>query len=227
MIFRQLFDHESATYTYIIADKDSKDAVIIDPVIDQSERDIALIKELGLKLLWILETHLHADHITGAQRLRDAFGAKTGIGRGAGVACADRMLDQGDRIEFGRHEIRVAETPGHTGSCLSFIMLDRVFTGDALFVRGCGRTDFQSGSAEALYQSVTEKLFHLPDATLVYPAHDYKGHTVTTIGEEKKFNPRLSHGRDSFLTMMASLKLADPKKIHEAIPANLKCGKTH
>jgi sulfur dioxygenase len=226
LLFFQLFEKESSTYTYLLADSATKEAVIIDPVLETLERDLLLIEELGLKLSYILETHVHADHITSAGEIRRKTGAKIAVNSAYGLTCADRGLTDGDTISFGRHQLKVIHTPGHTKGCTSYHLGDRVFTGDALLVRGCGRTDFQGGSSETLFHSVREKLFTLPDETEVYPAHDYKGFTKTTIGAEKKFNPRLnlSLGQTEFLTIMANLKLQYPKKIDEAVPANLLCG---
>ncbi len=224
MIFRQLFDHETYTYTYLLADEASREAVIIDPVKEQLARDLKLINELGLKLRYALDTHVHADHITSAGDLREATGCETGVGIGGDVACADHALKDSDEIHFGRHTLRVMTTPGHTDSCLSFHVDNRVFSGDALFIRGTGRTDFQQGDAGLLYDSISNKLFTLPDDTVVYPGHDYRGNTVTTIAEEKQFNPRMNRSRDAFIEMMAALDLPDPKKIMEAVPANLACG---
>ena len=224
MIFRQLFDHETYTFTYLLADEASRDAIIIDPVKEQLSRDLKLIEELGLTLRYAFDTHVHADHITSAGALRDATECKTGVSIGGDVACADLALKDGDEIKFGSHTLHVLTTPGHTDSCLSFRVGNRVFSGDALFIRGTGRTDFQQGDAGRLYDSISNKLYTLPDDTLVYPGHDYRGNTMTTIGEEKQFNPRMKHSRDRFIEKMAALDLPDPKKIMEAVPANLACG---
>ena len=225
MLFRQLFDPETSTYTYLLADEKTRQAVIIDPVVEQTSRDLSLLDELGLRLVYMLETHVHADHVTGSGALRDATGAKTVVSRAAGVACADVPVNDGDRLQVGDIEIRVLSTPGHTDGCVSYLAADRVFTGDALPIRGTGRTDFQSGSAERLYHSITEKLFTLPSETLVFPGHDYKGRTVSTIGEELRFNPRLAgKSKEQFVRIMAELKLVPPKKIAESVPANLLCG---
>jgi glyoxylase-like metal-dependent hydrolase (beta-lactamase superfamily II) len=222
---RQLFDYETWTYTYLLADEVSKEAVIIDPVLTQIERDLQLISELGLKLKYSLDTHVHADHITAAGHLRDRTGCKTGLAAVNGVNCADIALNDGDRLSFGSHELEVVATPGHTAGCLSFYINGYVFTGDALFIRGCGRTDFQQGNSTQLYESITKHLFTLPDDTLVYPGHDYNGRTCSTIGEEKRFNPRLTLKQDQFVEFMKNLNLPDPKLIMEAVPSNKACGK--
>lgn len=226
MIFRQLYDKESSTYTYLLADEDSKEGLIIDSVKENLERDLQVISELGIKLLYTIETHIHADHITATKQISERTGAKTVAPQAAAVPCADILIKDGDTLNFGKHQLRAIYTPGHTNTCTSYLVEDRVFTGDALFVRGAGRTDFQSGSASALYASIRNKLYNLPDTTLVYPGHDYKGRTVTSIGEEKLFNPRINirTTEDDFVQTMSELKLANPQRIHEAVPANLKCG---
>jgi len=226
MLFRQLFDQATWTYTYLLADEASGEAVIIDAVDTQLERDIKLINELGLTLVYAFDTHVHADHITSIGDLREHFGCTTGISRHGQVACADLQLSEDDNFSFGQHHISVMETPGHTDGCLSFVSDNRVFCGDALLIRGCGRTDFQQGDAGTLFDSITKKLFTLPDDTLLYPGHDYKGMTCSTIMEEKLWNPRLKLGRDDFIMFMKNLDLANPKRIHEAVPANLACGKS-
>jgi glyoxylase-like metal-dependent hydrolase (beta-lactamase superfamily II)/rhodanese-related sulfurtransferase len=223
----QLFEAQSSTYTYIIFDPKSKEAAIIDPVLETVERDLALIKEMGLKLKYVLDTHVHADHITGAGELRRLTQAKTAISKQAKVSCCDLPLEDGEELLIGDLKIKAISTPGHTDGCMSFYFEGHVFTGDALLIRGCGRTDFQQGSSETLYHSVTQKLYKLPDDTIVYPGHDYRGFTRSTIGLEKQFNPRLNVNvsKESFIKTMAELKLAYPKKIHEALPANMACGK--
>lgn len=227
MLFHQLFDAESSTYTYLLADRVSKEAILIDPVLDQIERDLKLLADYGLTLKYIVDTHVHADHITAADALRSRLGAKTCVSHLAGLKCVDLPLKEGDRLGFGGFELKVLETPGHTPCSISLVTGDRVFTGDTLLIRGCGRTDFQSGSAEALYANVREKLFQLPIDTLVYPGHDYKGQTSSSIAMEKRLNPRLKDGisLSEFVDLMSNLGLAAPKKIHEALPANLACGK--
>lgn len=227
LIFQQLFESESSTFTYILADRDTREAVMIDPVLEKVDRDLQLIKELDLKLLYILETHVHADHITGAGKIADATGAQIALSAEANIEGSFKALKDGDVIRFGQHEIKVLTTPGHTNSCLCFLMSDRVFTGDTLMIRANGRTDFQEGSAKNLYENVRSKLFVLPDETLVYPAHDYKGFTSSTIGDEKKHNVRLNQQRklEDFVQIMADLKLPPPKKLDVAVPANLKLGR--
>lgn len=226
IIFYQLFESESSTYTYLIADKTSKEAALIDPVLNTVDRDLKLIQELGLRLMYVLDTHVHADHITGAGEIRKRTQAKTGVSIDSGVDCVDIPLEDGQELTLGQKKIKVLATPGHTNTCLSFYLEGMVFTGDTLLIRGTGRTDFQQGSSERLYESVHNKLFTLPGDTLVYPGHDYRGQTHSTIELEKQYNPRLGGGRtkDDFNKIMAELKLANPKKIHEAVPANLACG---
>lgn len=231
MIFRQLFDRVSCTYTYLLGDESAGEAVLIDPVAETVERDMRLLDELGLKLRWILETHVHADHVTGAGTLRAETGARSVLAKNSGVDCADVCVCQGDTVQFGDHVLEVRETPGHTSGCLSYVLQTasgpaRVFTGDALLIRGCGRTDFQQGDSRTLYRSVRERLFSLPDDTQVFPAHDYEGRQSSTIGEEKRFNPRLKLdvGIDEFVAIMDALDLADPAQMDVALAANLACG---
>lgn len=226
VIFYQLFENESSTYTYLIADPLTKEAALIDTVKETIERDLKLVSELGLHLKYVLDTHIHADHITGAGLIRQKLPAKTAVAKAAQVDCADILLSDGDQLQLGALTINVIATPGHTDSCLSYVFEGMVFTGDALLIGGTGRTDFQGGSSEKLYHSVREKLFLLPDETIVYPAHDYKGQTSSTIGQEKKNNPRigLDKTKEAFFKIMETLKLAQPKKIHEALPANKTCG---
>jgi len=224
MIFRQLFDEDTWTYTYLLADEKSKEAVLIDPVLEKLERDIQLLDELGLTLKYVFDTHVHADHVTANGALRERTGCQTGASKKGGTDCVDLQLKEGDQFAFGAHQIDVLETPGHTNGCLSFVCGDKLFSGDSLFIRGCGRTDFQQGDAGKLYDGITTKLYALPDQTWVYPGHDYNGMMVSTIAEEKAHNPRVRLGREGFIDFMANLNLPHPKKIHEAVPANLTCG---
>jgi glyoxylase-like metal-dependent hydrolase (beta-lactamase superfamily II)/rhodanese-related sulfurtransferase len=230
MLFRQLFDPETSTYSYLLADEESREAVLIDPVREQVERDQQLIEELELTLRYALETHVHADHVTGGGRLRERLGCKLGLSERGGVLTADLRLRDGDGIEFGSHRLEVRETPGHTDGCITFVCLEAgmAFTGDALLIRGCGRTDFQQGDARVLYRSVRERILSLPDQTRLYPGHDYKGRTVTTVAEENRFNPRLGQAKklDEFVEIMEQLDLAFPKRIDEAVPANMASGVT-
>lgn len=228
MFFRQLYDADSSTYTYLLADEESREAVLIDPVLEQVERDASLISELGLSLCYVLDTHVHADHVTGSTLLAERFGAKRVLSERSGAVCPDLLVKQGDVVRFGKYALEVRETPGHTNGCLSFVSHDggMVFTGDALLIRACGRTDFQQGNSDTLYRSVHEQIFSLPEETLVYPGHDYKGRTASTVGEEKRLNPRLGGGktREEFVRIMAELSLPYPRKIDVAVPANLVCG---
>ncbi|XP_014327823.2 persulfide dioxygenase ETHE1, mitochondrial-like [Xiphophorus maculatus] len=225
-IFRQLFESESSTYTYLLADKNTKEAVIIDPVKETLDRDVKFVKELGLNLKIAVNTHCHADHVTGTGLMKKQIqGLKSAISKHSG-ASADIQLSEGDNITFGKHCLIVRETPGHTDGCITLVLGDKsmAFTGDALLIRGCGRTDFQQGSAERLYKSIHEVVFKLPEDCLLYPAHDYKGQTVTTVGEERKYNPRLTKNLEEFVKIMDNLNLPKPKKIDIAVPANLLCG---
>jgi sulfur dioxygenase len=228
MLFRQLFEPETSTYTYLLADEQSREAVLIDGVRETFERDTQLIDELGLKLTYALDTHVHADHVTSAGMLRERYGLKTCVSAQGGAPCADVLLNNGDTIRFGRFVLEARTTPGHTNGCITYVEASErlAFTGDALLIRGCGRTDFQQGDSHKLYRSVHDQIFSLPDDTRIYPGHDYKGRTMSTVGEEKAHNPRLrtSISEDGFVEIMAGLKLAYPKKIDEAVPANLKCG---
>jgi len=227
LIMRQLFDQETRTHTYLLYDSENSEGIIIDPVKEKSVRDLGLLKELNVNLKYVLETHVHADHITGADDLRQATGAKVIYGDKAGVKCADGSLADNEELQFGKFTVKALATPGHTNGCTSYLVENMVFTGDTLFIRGTGRTDFQQGSSEALYESINSKLFTLPDDTLVYPGHDYKGMWVSTIGEEKAYNPRVGGGKslEEFIEIMDNLNLANPKKLDIAVPANLKCGK--
>jgi sulfur dioxygenase len=226
LVFEQLFDAESSTFTYLVGDGDARVAVLIDPVLEQVERDLARLSALGLTLLHTLETHVHADHVTGGGELSVRTGALPLVHRSSPVTCEARRVAEGDRIVVGALTLSVLETPGHTPESISFRLDDHLFTGDALLIGTCGRTDFQGGDAGVLWDSVHAKLFPLSDATLVFPAHDYSGHTRSTIGDEKRDNKRLAgHTRAEFVALMNGLGLPPPKKIDVALPANLSCGR--
>jgi sulfur dioxygenase len=226
LVFEQLFDPESSTYTYLIGDSDAKVAALIDPVAEQVERDLARVAAHGLRLVHTIETHVHADHVTGGGALAERTGSLPVVHRDSPVTCEAVRLANGDRFHVGALELQVLETPGHTPESLSFVLDGRVFTGDALLIGTCGRTDFQGGDAGALYDSIHARLFTLPDETIVYPAHDYAGHTSTTIGAEKHDNKRLAgKSRDEFITLMDGLGLPPPKKLDVALSANLGCGR--
>jgi sulfur dioxygenase len=228
MLFRQLYDQVSSTYTYLLADEETRDAVLIDPVFEQHARDAALIRELGLTLKLTLDTHVHADHVTGAWLMKVELGSAIGLARAYDAANVDLPLAHGAWVRFGGEALEVRATPGHTAGCLSFVTADheRVFTGDALLVRGAGRTDFQQGDAHALFRSIRDQLFTLPDDCVVCPAHDYDGRTASTIGEERAFNPRIGGGarEADFVGYMRNLGLPHPKQIAVALPANLRAG---
>ncbi len=228
LIFKQLFERESCTYTYLIADSKTKEAAIIDAVDIMIERDTALLKELELDLKFIIETHIHADHITSACPLKKFYPEARivmGMENVSAEACSDIMAGEGHILNIGKYEIIAIETPGHTLGCMSYLVENKVLTGDALFIRSTGRCDFQGGSAESLYESI-QKLYKLPDSTEVYPAHDYNGLSVSTIGEEKKFNSmvRESDDQKTFIDNVKNLDLSLPKKIKIAVPANQSCG---
>ena len=221
MTFRQLFDTDSSTLTYLLADQQGI-AVIIDTVLEHVETYLLLLDSLKLTLHWVLDTHVHADHITGARAIKKRTSATTAIAENSGATGYDRQLVDGETLVFGNESIRVIATPGHTPGSLCYLWRDRLFTGDTLMINTCGRTDFQSGSSTAMYHSITQKLFVLPDETLVYPSHDYKGRRVSCIGEEKALNVRIAGKTlDEFVRIMDNLNLAPPKRIHEAVPANL------
>lgn len=222
----QLFDGESSTFTYILSVPGGRDAVIIDPVDSHWERDLQQLQRLGLQLAFVLETHAHADHVTSAGKLRQVTGAGAAVPSGCGIASADMQLEDGDVIRFGAdQQIQVLHTPGHTAGSVCYLWQGNLFSGDTLLINGCGRTDFQSGSAAALYDSVMTKLFTLPDATRVWPGHDYKGQSASTIGWEKKHNARLAgRSRQDFVALMDNLNLPKPKLIDIAVPANRQLG---
>ena len=224
-LFRQFFDPQTSSYTYLIADQQLGDAILVDPVLEQVDRDLQSLEELGLKLRYCLETHLHADHITGAGKLRQQTGCQVIVPKNPAVTKADLSLVGGEILEVGSVIIEAIFTPGHSASHIAYLVnKTHLLTGDALFIRGCGRTDFQGGDPGTLYDVVTERLFTLPDDTFVYPAHDYKGRTVSTIGEEKRLNPRFSRSRSQFITIMNNLKLSYPQQMNTAVPANEYCG---
>src|ERR1700680_584670 len=225
MIFRQLFDSASGTYTYILASRPGGEALIIDPVLEKVDRYLKLVRELDLKLVNAVDTHLHADHITGLGALRDRTHCITVMGEQSQVDVVSMRIADGDRLGIEGISLDVIYTPGHTDDSYSFVLPDRVFTGDTLLIRGTGRTDFQNGDPRAEYESIFQRLLKLPDATLVYPAHDYKGDTVSTIGEERAFNPRLQvKSVEEYLELMNNLKLPNPKMMDVAVPANMKVG---
>jgi len=228
MIFRQLYDNISSTYTYLLGDEATRAAALIDPVFENATRDLALIEELGLTLDVVIETHAHADHVTSAWLLKQKTGCRIASAKVIGAEHVDAPLIDGQDIAIGGIHLTVLATPGHTNGCISLVLKDKsmVFTGDALLIRGCGRSDFQEGSAHTLYHSITRVLFALPDSCIVYPAHDYNGRLQSTIGEEKQFNARAggdASERD-FVEYMHAMKLPHPKKIEEAVPANLRSG---
>lgn len=229
MLFRQLFDPVSCTYTYLLADESTRRGLLIDTVFEQFDRDRALVHELGVALTHTLETHVHADHVTAAWRFRQALGSKIVLSGRSGAAGADVSVNDGNVIEAGTATLTVRSTPGHTDGCVTYVTRDSrmAFTGDALLIRSAGRTDFQQGNAHTLYRSITEKIFTLPDECLLYPAHDYAGRTVTTVGEEKRWNPRIGGGanENDFTGYMDNLGLPHPKQIDVAVPANLVCGR--
>ena len=228
MIFRQLFEARSSTFTYLLGDEDSREAVLIDPVFEEFARDAALVDELGLTLRYTLETHVHADHVTAAWLFRQRRGSQIIVSGRAGVSCADRMVDEGDEVRFGGCALEVRATPGHTSGCVSYVTADHAmaFTGDALLIRGSGRTDFQQGDPHRLYRSVHERIFTLPDRCIIYPGHDYRGRTASSVAEERAYNPRLGGGRSEadFVGTMNNLGLPHPKQIDVAVPSNLRCG---
>ena len=229
LLLRQLFDADTGTFTYLLADGGTGEGVLIDPVFEQHNRDLALIRELGIELVASLDTHAHADHVTGSWLMHQATGCAIGLAAAARAKNVTRPLASGDRIRFGSRELEVRSTPGHTDGCLTFVLDDHsmAFTGDALLVRGCGRCDFQQGDAHTLYRSITEQILSLPDSCLLYPGHDYVGRTVSSVAEEKVFNARLGGGANErdFVIFMESMKLPHPGRLAEALPANMRSGK--
>ena len=226
MIFRQLFEPVSSTYTYLIACEHTREAVLVDPTVPAIERDLTLLRSLGLTLRFTLETHVHADHITSALELRKATGSRVLYPAPDRFACADGWVAEDAPLELGRLRLSGLHTPGHTDDHFCYLVGERLLSGDALLIDGCGRTDFQNGDARALYRSVHEKIFSLPDDTLVFPAHDYQGRRVSCVGQEKQRNPRLGEGRslEEFVHIMETLGLPYPKFIDYAVPGNRACG---
>ncbi|MGF6770344.1 sulfur dioxygenase [Paraburkholderia sp. GAS199] len=228
LIFRQLFDPQSSTYTYLLADSESGEAVLVDPVFEQVRRDAALIEELHLRLVCTIDTHVHADHVTGAWMLNHRLGSQIAISAASGAKGAHRYLADGDICGFGSRSLTVRATPGHTNGCITLVLDDEsmAFTGDCLLIRGTGRTDFQGGDPHAMFRAVHERIFSLPETCLLFPAHDYRGLTVTSVGEERRFNPRLGGElcEADFVGYMTNLGLPHPRQIDVAVPANLTCG---
>lgn len=228
MIFRQLFDQASSTYTYLLADEATGEAVLIDSVFEQHARDAAMIRELGLKLRYTIDTHCHADHVTGAWLMKVSLGSQVALARAVGAKNVDLALVDGDTVRFGGQALEVRATPGHTDGCISMVTADRkmAFTGDALLIRGAGRTDFQHGDASRLFHSIREKLFSLPDDCIVYPGHDYEGRTASSIAEERNYNPRIGGDarEEDFVGYMRNLGLPHPKQLAVAVPANMRAG---
>ena len=229
LLLRQCFDADTGTYTYLLAETDSGEGVLIDPVFSQHGRDLALIRELGIRLVASLDTHVHADHVSGAWLMHRATGSAIGLAATAGAANVTLPLVDGQPVPFGRRHLSVLATPGHTDGCLTYVLDDRsaAFTGDALLIRGCGRCDFQQGDARTLYRSITTRIFQLPQTCLLHPGHDYNGRTVSSVAEERAFNARLggaANERD-FVGYLQNMKLPHPGRIAEAVPANLRCGR--
>ena len=224
---RQLFDYDTWTYTYLLWCEETKKCLLIDPVLEQVDRDLKLIEKLQLTLDYVVETHVHADHITGSDVIRSKIGAKVVYGSKTGVKGADIYLDDNQLLDIGNHNIKAIHTPGHTSGCTSYYIEGYIFTGDTLFIDGTGRTDFQGGSSSDTYDSVTQKIFKLPDDTVVYPGHNYNGFTCSTIAEEKKLNPNvgLHITKKDFMLNESKKERPYPKKFDIAVPANMKCGK--
>lgn len=228
MFLKQFFEEKSSTYTYLLASIQSKEAIIIDPVLSEIEHYLDIINKQGFNLLYILETHIHADHVTAASKLREKTKAKSIVHKNAHISCADILITDGCVIRFGEYKIEARYTPGHTDACTSYYIEEEgiIFTGDTLLINGCGRTDFQHGSAVQLYQSIHNKIFTLPENTIVYPAHDYRGEKSSTVKKEKQDNARLGQGKtqEEFVELMQNLNLPYPKQIDIALPLNQTCG---
>jgi glyoxylase-like metal-dependent hydrolase (beta-lactamase superfamily II) len=225
MIFRQLFDPTSSTYTYLLASRAGGEALLIDPVLEHAEQYVQLVDQLGLRLVIAADTHIHADHVTALGALREKTQCATAMGEMSASECVSMQFSDGERLRIDGLELQAVYTPGHTDDSYSFLLPDRVFTGDTLLIRGTGRTDFQNGDPAAQYDSLFERLLTLHEDTLVYPAHDYNGMTVSTIGEEKRYNPRLQvAGKAEYIALMNGLELDDPKLMDVAVPANRRCG---
>uniref|UniRef100_A0A182VXS1 Persulfide dioxygenase ETHE1, mitochondrial n=1 Tax=Anopheles minimus TaxID=112268 RepID=A0A182VXS1_9DIPT len=224
--FRQLFDEQSHTYSYLLADVTTKEAILIDPVLEQAKRDAQLIKELGFTLKYAFNTHMHADHITGTGYLKQLVPGTVSVISQSSGAKADKHLVDNETVKFGRHVLKAMSTPGHTNGCMTFVVEEQgiAFTGDTLLIRGCGRTDFQEGDSRTLYRSVHNRIFTLPENFRLFPAHDYKGNMETTVAEEKRYNPRLTKDVEAFVELMNNLNLPYPKMIDKAVPANRECG---
>ncbi|CAM9240362.1 unnamed protein product [Choristocarpus tenellus] len=226
VMFRQLFEKESSTFTYILGDADTKEAIVIDPVDVTAERDAEMVEQMGFSLKYAVNTHVHADHVTGSGKLKSLVPGTQSVISAVSGADADVKISEGDRIEFGSRFLEARSTPGHTAGCMTYVLDDKsaCFTGDTLLVRGCGRTDFQGGSSEDLYTSIHSKIFSLPNDCTVYPAHDYKGRHSSTVGEERLHNPRLTKSKEEFSNIMANLGLSYPTQMDRAVPANMVCG---
>ena len=225
MLFRQLFEKDSSTYSYLLASRPGGEALIIDPVRSEIPQYLRIVEELGLKMVYALDTHVHADHITALGGLREELACTTIMGEQTKAECVSRKVTDGELIKIDGIELKAVYTPGHTDDSYSYLMNDRVFTGDTLLIRGTGRTDFQNGDAKQQYNSLFNKILTLPEETLVYPGHDYKGWTVSTIGEEKAHNPRLQVASEAeYVELMNNLNLPNPKQMDVAVPANLTCG---
>lgn len=227
MIFKQFFEKETSTYSYLLACEDTKQAILIDTVLSEVNLYIAELAKNNLKLIYTLETHVHADHVTAADALRQHLGSKSVVYKDTGAMCSDLLVTDNTQINVGSIKVEIRHTPGHTNGCISYVVGNRVFTGDALLINGCGRTDFQMGNASQLFDSIHQKIFSLPDDTLIYPGHDYNGKKVSTVREEKENNKRIgvNISKDDFVLIMSNLKLDYPSQIDVALPANLACGR--